>query len=184
MGDWLLLGGLLLLGLAVVLLLVVSILRYNQLSMARGLAAESGRQLSAAIRERRDLLPLFLTVVDQAGVSVAELRASQAGADEAELSRAIERAHTRVLTGGADAWRVDDLYSQLVRYEIRIASAMRYRQHNVDAYRAMRARPSAGPVRWLFRPCPAASVTQSQDVQGPVGLLEAPRAPEEGERHV
>ncbi|RBP68191.1 LemA family protein [Brevibacterium sanguinis] len=92
------------LGLLIVVALVMTIVRFNQLSMARSLCDEAKRQLVVELRARHALVPAFIGTLQQitaADLSQVELALASAerapfgtrgAAAEAALTRAIDEA--------------------------------------------------------------------------------------------
>lgn len=171
-------------GLAVLgVLLVRTLLRYNQLSLAADLCREGRRQLTADIADRHLLIPPFVAAtrarlgegpaVDALATAFTTAR-SALDAGECERIGPAEEALTEATAGlaavvhaelrGAAAPPLGSqedsvmetlryLYSQIIAIEGRIAAAARYYNRNVERYHARRALPLSAPLRGFFRPC-------------------------------
>lgn len=154
-------------GLACLLLfvaIVILVIRFNQLSLARDLCTEGHRQLRADIHERRSLIPSFLescttlveenpqlrSRVDAVADAFAAARQSTGpeavGAAEEQLTVALAQLHQRLgeqqVAPGESASDAEyvarALFIQMCVVESRIAAGSRYYNANAVRYRSRR----------------------------------------------
>ena len=176
---WFIIGGCVAVAL-VVLLLVLTILRFNQLSMARSLCDEAKRQLIGEIRARHALVPTFIGTLQQMtgselstiGLALASAERAPFGhrgaaaenalteaVDEAALIPTAERSVTSGRTGAQQA-EVDEegdttiqlLHGQLQVLTERILAAARFYNVNVERYHRQRMRPISRLFTRVFKP--------------------------------
>ena len=177
---WFIIGG----GVAaalLVLLLVFTILRFNQLSMARSLCDEAKRQLIGEIRARHALVPAYIGTLQQmtgnvlSTIALALASAERApfghrgAAAENALTEAVDEAaliptaNERSLTSGpagAQQPAVNEeidttiqlLHGQLQVLTERILAAARFYNVNVERYHRQRMRPISRLFTSVFKP--------------------------------
>lgn len=169
-----------LVGLLVVLAVVLTIVRFNQLSMARSLCDEAKRQLVVELRARHALVPPFIGALqqmnsaDHSGIELALASAERApfgprgAAAENALTARIDAAHslTQALSDLDQDARSDRSVSSEIRDELettvellhgqltvigeRILSAGRIYNTNVSRYHRQRARLLSRPFSHVF----------------------------------
>ncbi|QUL79751.1 LemA family protein [Brevibacterium sp. SMBL_HHYL_HB1] len=177
---WFIIGG----GVAaalLVLLLVFTILRFNQLSMARSLCDEAKRQLIGEIRARHALVPAYIGTLQQmTGNELSTIALALASAERAPfghrgaaaenaLTEAVDEAaliptaNERSLTSGpagAQQPAVNEeidttiqlLHGQLQVLTERILAAARFYNVNVERYHRQRMRPISRLFTSVFKP--------------------------------
>lgn len=186
--PWLIVAVIATLLVALAVLVVTSVLRFNQLSLVFELCRESRRQLMADIANRHLLFPAFLDacsarlgpapeVAVAAGAFTSARDATEfsaVGPAEEELSEAVEglalAMHASESPGaGAEvafsaAVNMDSerfLYTQIVAIEGRIAAAVRHYNLNVNRYHRRRDMLLSAPLRGMFRPCQRVAYSDS-----------------------
>ncbi|WP_209323518.1 LemA family protein [Brevibacterium renqingii] len=166
----------------VVLLLVFTILRFNQLSMARSLCDEAKRQLIGEIRARHALVPAYIGTLQQiAGQDLSTIELALASAERAPFDHrgaAAENALTEAVDEAAlipaamterslteDFARsgqaavneeidttIQLLHGQLQVLTERILAAARFYNTNVERYHRQRMRPISRLFSNVFKP--------------------------------
>lgn len=100
---WYMVGGCVLAAL-VVLFIVLTVLRFNQLSMARSLCDEAKRQLIGEIRARHALVPAYIGTLQQiAGEDLSTLELALASAERAPFGHRGAAAENALTTAVNDA---------------------------------------------------------------------------------
>ena len=177
---WFIIGG----GVAaalLVLLLVFTILRFNQLSMARSLCDEAKRQLIGEIRARHALVPAYIGTLQQmTGNELSTIALALASAERAPfghrgaaaenaLTEAVDEAaliptaNERSLTSGPAGTQqpavneeidttIQLLHGQLQVLTERILAAARFYNVNVERYHRQRMRPISRLFTSVFKP--------------------------------
>lgn len=178
---WFIIGGCIAAALVVVLL-VLTILRFNQLSMARSLCDEAKRQLIGEIRARHALVPAYIGTLQQmTGNELSTIELALASAERAPfghrgaaaenaLTEAVDEAaliptavNERSLTSGptgAQQAAVNEeiettiqlLHGQLQVLTERILAAARFYNVNVERYHRQRMRPISRLFTRVFKP--------------------------------
>ena len=177
---WFIIGGCVAAAL-LVLLLVFTILRFNQLSMARSLCDEAKRQLIGEIRARHALVPAYIGTLQQmTGNELSTIALALASAERAPfghrgaaaenaLTEAVDEAaliptaNERSLTSGpagAQQPAVNEeidttiqlLHGQLHVLTERILAAARFYNVNVERYHRQRMRPISRLFTSVFKP--------------------------------
>jgi LemA protein len=177
---WFIIGGCVAAAL-LVLLLVFTILRFNQLSMARSLCDEAKRQLIGEIRARHALVPAYIGTLQQmTGNELSTIALALASAERAPfghrgaaaenaLTEAVDEAaliptaNERSLTSGpagAQQPAVNEeidttiqlLHGQLQVLTERILAAARFYNVNVERYHRQRMRPISRLFTSVFKP--------------------------------
>ena len=177
---WFIIGGCVAAAL-LVLLLVFTILRFNQLSMARSLCDEAKRQLIGEIRARHALVPAYIGTLQQmTGNELSTIALALASAERAPfghrgaaaenaLTEAVDEAaliptaNERSLTpgpAGAQQPAVNEeidttiqlLHGQLQVLTERILAAARFYNVNVERYHRQRMRPISSLFTSVFKP--------------------------------
>jgi LemA protein len=177
---WFIIGGSVAAAL-LVLLLVLTILRFNQLSMARSLCDEAKRQLIGEIRARHALVPAYIGTLQQmTGNELSTIALALASAERAPfghrgaaaenaLTEAVDEAaliptaNERSLTSGpagAQQSAVNEeidttiqlLHGQLQVLTERILAAARFYNVNVERYHRQRMRPISRLFTSVFKP--------------------------------
>lgn len=177
---WFIIGGCVAAAL-LVLLLVFTILRFNQLSMARSLCDEAKRQLIGEIRARHALVPAYIGTLQQmTGNELSTIALALASAERAPfghrgaaaenaLTEAVDEAaliptaNERSLTSGpagapqpAVNEEIDTtiqlLHGQLQVLTERILAAARFYNVNVERYHRQRMRPISRLFTSVFKP--------------------------------
>jgi LemA protein len=177
---WFIIGGCVAAAL-LVLLLVLTILRFNQLSMARSLCDEAKRQLIGEIRARHALVPAYIGTLQQmTGNELSTIALALASAERAPfghrgaaaenaLTEAVDEAaliptaNERSLTSGpagAQQSAVNEeidttiqlLHGQLQVLTERILAAARFYNVNVERYHRQRMRPISRLFTSVFKP--------------------------------
>ena len=177
---WFIIGGCIAAAL-LVLLLVLTILRFNQLSMARSLCDEAKRQLIGEIRARHALVPAYIGTLQQmTGNELSTIALALASAERAPfghrgaaaenaLTEAVDEAaliptaNERSLTSGpagAQQPAVNEeidttiqlLHGQLQVLTERILAAARFYNVNVERYHRQRMRPISRLFTSVFKP--------------------------------
>ena len=177
---WFIIGGCVAAAL-LVLLLVFTILRFNQLSMARSLCDEAKRQLIGEIRARHALVPAYIGTLQQmTGNELSTIALALASAERAPfghrgaaaenaLTEAVDEAaliptaNERSLTSGpagAQQPAVNEeidttiqlLHGQLQVLTERILAAARFYNVNVERYHRQRMRPISRLFTIVFKP--------------------------------
>jgi LemA protein len=177
---WFIIGGCVAAAL-LVLLLVLTILRFNQLSMARSLCDEAKRQLIGEIRARHALVPAYIGTLQQmTGNELSTIALALASAERAPfghrgaaaenaLTEAVDEAaliptaNERSLTSGpagAQQPAVNEeidttiqlLHGQLQVLTERILAAARFYNVNVERYHRQRMRPISRLFTSVFKP--------------------------------
>ena len=101
---WFIVGGCVLAAL-IILFIVLTVLRFNQLSMARSLCDEAKRQLIGEIRARHALVPAYIGTLQQiAGQDLSRLELALASAERAPFDHrgaAAEKALTDAVNDAA-----------------------------------------------------------------------------------
>ena len=167
---WFIVGGCVLAAL-IILFIVLTVLRFNQLSMARSLCDEAKRQLIGEIRARHALVPAYIGTLQQiAGQDLSRLELALASAERAPFDHrgaAAENALTDAVDDAAlipaaltersltsDAARsqraavneeidttIQLLHGQLQVLTERILAGARFYNTNVARYHQQRMRP-------------------------------------------
>ena len=177
---WFIIGGCVAVAL-VVLLLVLTILRFNQLSMARSLCDEAKRQLIGEIRARHALVPAYIGTLQQmTGNELSTIALALASAERAPfghrgaaaenaLTEAVDEAaliptaNERSLTSGPAGTQqpavneeidttIQLLHGQLQVLTERILAAARFYNVNVERYHRQRMRPISRLFTSVFKP--------------------------------
>ena len=177
---WFIIGGCVAAAL-LVLLLVFTILRFNQLSMARSLCDEAKRQLIGEIRARHALVPAYIGTLQQmTGNELSTIALALASAERAPfghrgaaaenaLTEAVDEAaliptaNERSLTSGpagAQQPAVNEeidttiqlLHGKLQVLTERILAAARFYNVNVERYHRQRMRPISRLFTSVFKP--------------------------------
>ncbi|UVI35155.1 LemA family protein [Brevibacterium spongiae] len=177
---WFIVGGCLIAALVIVFV-VFTVLRFNQLSMARSVCDEAKRQLIGEIRARHALVPAYIGTLNQvAGHDLSRLELALASAERAPFDHrgaAAENALTEAIsdaarTPAARAERVATsefartqqaavneeidttvqlLHDQLQVLTERILTASRFYNTNVDRYHRQRRRPISRLFTRVFK---------------------------------
>ena len=177
---WFIIGGCVAAAL-LVLLLVFTILRFNQLSMARSLCDEAKRQLIGEIRARHALVPAYIGTLQQmTGNELSTIALALASAERAPfghrgaaaenaLTEAVDEAaliptaNERSLTSGPAGTQqpavneeidttIQLLHGQLQVLTERILAAARFYNVNVERYHRQRMRPISRLFTRVFKP--------------------------------
>ena len=178
---WFIIGGCVAAAL-LVLLLVFTILRFNQLSMARSLCDEAKRQLIGEIRARHALVPAYIGTLQQmTGNELSTIALALASAERAPfghrgaaaenaLTEAVDEAaliptavNDRSLTSGPAGdhqatvneeidTTIQLLHGQLQVLTERILAAARFYNVNVERYHRQRMRPISRLFTSVFKP--------------------------------
>ncbi|MEY9259188.1 LemA family protein [Brevibacterium sp. H602] len=193
---WFIVGGCVLAAL-IVLFVILTVLRFNQLSMARSLCDEAKRQLIGEIRARHALVPAYLGTLQQiAGQDLSRLELALASAERAPFDHrgaAAENALTDAVDDAAlipaaltersltsDAARsqraavneeidttIQLLHGQLQVLTERILAGARFYNTNVERYHRQRARLVSRLFGGVFKP--RAPFTEAIDDDGGPG---------------
>lgn len=193
---WFIVGGCVLAAL-IVLFVILTVLRFNQLSMARSLCDEAKRQLIGEIRARHALVPAYIGTLQQiAGQDLSRLELALASAERAPFDHrgaAAENALTDAVDDAAlipaaltersltsDSARpqraaVDEeidttiqlLHGQLQVLTERILAGARFYNTNVERYHRQRARLVSRLFGGVFKP--RAPFTEAIDDDGGLG---------------
>jgi len=153
---------------------IIGVIRYNQLSLARDVCRESRRQLMSALSDRRALVPSYrhavteecddpacrralapsLGILDSAFAAAGTARSDgDIARREDELSKAlvsVDDVFSERLPAGAPAGGAASLYEQLCVIEARIIAAVRYCNMNIRRYERRRTSVWSLPVRARF----------------------------------
>lgn len=178
---WFIVGGAIVAALIVVFL-VLTVLRFNQLSMARSLCDEAKRQVIGDIRARHALVPAYIGTLQQiAGHDLSTLELALASAERAPFDHrgaAAENALTEAVNDAAlipaaltersltsDYARsqqatvneeidttVELLHGQLQVLTERILAGARFYNTNVERYHRQRRRPISRLFNKVFKP--------------------------------
>ncbi|WP_166973207.1 LemA family protein [Brevibacterium atlanticum] len=178
--GWYIVGGCVLAAL-VVMFVVLTVLRFNQLSMARSLCDEAKRQLIGEIRARHALVPAYIGTLQQiAGQDLSRLELALASAERAPFDHrgaAAENALTAAVNDAAlipsartekslssDFARsqtaavneeidttIGLLHGQLQVLTERILAGARFYNTNVERYHRQRMRPISRLFQGVFR---------------------------------
>lgn len=193
---WFIVGGCVLAAL-IVLFVILTVLRFNQLSMARSLCDEAKRQLIGEIRARHALVPAYLGTLQQiAGQDLSRLELALASAERAPFDHrgaAAENALTDAVDDAAlipaaltersltsDSARsqraavneeidttIQLLHGQLQVLTERILAGARFYNTNVERYHRQRARLVSRLFGGVFKP--RAPFTEAIDDDGGPG---------------
>lgn len=177
---WFIVGGCLVAAL-VIAFVVLTVLRFNQLSMARSVCDEAKRQLGGEIRSRHALVPAYIGTLQQiAGHDLATLELALASAERAPFDHrgaAAENALTEAINEAAliptaltersltsDFARsqqavaneeidttIQLLHDQLQVLTERILTASRFYNTNVERYHQQRRRPISRLFNNVFK---------------------------------
>ena len=176
---WFIVGGCVLAAL-IILFIVLTVLRFNQLSMARSLCDEAKRQLIGEIRARHALVPAYIGTLQQiAGQDLSRLELALASAERAPFDHrgaAAENALTEAINDAAliptaltersltsDFARPQQavseeaettillLHDQLQVLTERILTAARFYNTNVERYHQQRRRPTSRLFTTVFK---------------------------------
>ena len=194
---WFIVGGCVLAAL-IILFIVLTVLRFNQLSMARSLCDEAKRQLIGEIRARHALVPAYIGTLQQiAGQDLSRLELALASAERAPFDHrgaAAENALTDAVDDAAlipaaltersltsDAARsqraavneeidttIQLLHGQLQVLTERILAGARFYNTNVERYHRQRARLVSRLFGGVFKP--RAPFTEAIDDDGGPGM--------------
>lgn len=178
--GWYIVGGCVLAAL-VVLFVILTVLRFNQLSMARSLCDEAKRQLIGEIRARHALVPAYIGTLQQiAGQDLSRLELALASAERAPFDHrgaAAENALTAAVNDAAlipsaraerslssDFARsqtaavneeidttIGLLHGQLQVLTERILAGARFYNTNVERYHRQRMRPISRLFQGVFQ---------------------------------
>ena len=193
---WFIVGGCVLAAL-IVLFVILTVLRFNQLSMARSLCDEAKRQLIGEIRARHALVPAYIGTLQQiAGQDLSRLELALASAERAPFDHrgaAAENALTDAVDDAAlipaaltersltsDSARpqraavneeidttIQLLHGQLQVLTERILAGARFYNTNVERYHRQRARLVSRLFGGVFKP--RAPFTEAIDGDGGPG---------------
>ena len=193
---WFIVGGCVLAAL-IILFIVLTVLRFNQLSMARSLCDEAKRQLIGEIRARHALVPAYIGTLQQiAGQDLSRLELALASAERAPFDHrgaAAENALTDAVDDAAlipaaltersltsDSARsqraavneeidttIQLLHGQLQVLTERILAGARFYNTNVERYHRQRARLVSRLFGGVFKP--RAPFTEAIDDDGGPG---------------
>lgn len=195
---WFIVGGCVLAAL-IVLFLILTVLRFNQLSMARSVCDEAKRQLIGEIRARHALVPAYLGTLQQiAGQDLSTLELALASAERAPFDHrgaAAENALTAAVNDAAlipaaltersltsDYARsqraavneeidttIQLLHGQLQVLTERILAGARFYNTNVERYHRQRMRPVSRLFSNVFKA--RAPFTEAIDDDGSHGTV-------------
>ncbi|AMT94621.1 LemA family protein [Brevibacterium linens] len=195
---WFIVGGCVLAAL-IVLFVILTVLRFNQLSMARSLCDEAKRQLIGEIRARHALVPAYIGTLQQiAGQDLSRLELALASAERAPFDHrgaAAENALTDAVDDAAlipaaltersltsDSARsqraavneeidttIQLLHGQLQVLTERILAGARFYNTNVERYHRQRARLVSRLFGGVFKP--RAPFTEAIDDDGGPGTV-------------